>query len=179
MIQQLVEDPGKKEEYYEDCHTELRGGFAAEWLRKMDLMEARPREVSSHESEQVEYVHIELVVTEPRVERAQAEHVAVLEPLVAAMHSQADAVLCGQVTRDVQLVAFSCYCSPASTNEVEARLEGLDHMHQGQCRCYCCESRHLKVSKPGLHGAAAVHRRGLKHALALKNVLLEFGRTLR
>ena len=33
--------------------------------------------------------------------------------------------LCGQVTRVVQLVAFSCYDSPAM-NKTEDRLKGLD-----------------------------------------------------
>ena len=33
--------------------------------------------------------------------------------------------LCGQVTRVVQLVAFSCYDSPAMNN-AEDRLKGLD-----------------------------------------------------
>ena len=33
--------------------------------------------------------------------------------------------LCGQVTRAVQLVAFSCYDSPAM-NKTEDRLKGLD-----------------------------------------------------
>lgn len=81
-------------------------------------------------------------MTEIRVERAQAQlvivsnetssglretdHVAGFEPLIAEKHSQANTVLCGVVVRDVQLVAFSCYCSPAIVNEVETHLEGLD-----------------------------------------------------
>ena len=55
----------------------------------------------------------------------ETDHVAVVEPLVAEMHSHANAVLCDQVTRDVQRVQFSHYCSPAIANEVEARLEEL------------------------------------------------------
>lgn len=56
----------------------------------------------------------------------ETNHVAVVEPLVAERHSQANVVLCGQVTREFQLVPFSYYCSPAIANEVEARLERLD-----------------------------------------------------
>lgn len=56
----------------------------------------------------------------------ETDHVAVVEPLVAEMYSQANAVRCAQVTRDVQLVQSPYYCSPAIANEVEARLEGLD-----------------------------------------------------
>lgn len=64
----------------------------------------------------------DLVVTGIRVERAQAhlvivsndtsaglgetDHVAVFEYLVAGMHLKANVVPCGQVTRDVQPVAF-------------------------------------------------------------------------
>ena len=90
-------------------------------------------------------------------------------------------MLCGQVMRDVQLVAIFCYCSPAIGYEFEARLEGLDldsnqrvffrfpgstsyHMHQGQRPRDCCKCRHLKVSEPGFRRAAAVSRPRLKHS---------------
>lgn len=126
-----------------------------------------------------------IVSNKPSAGLHETNCVAVLGPLIAEIHLQANKVLCGRVMKYVQLVAYSCYCSPATATaiEVEAQLEGLDlgsnqrvifrflgsssyHFYQDQCRCKCCKSRHLKVSQPGLRGAAAVYRLGPKHSLA-------------
>ena len=76
----------------------------------------------------VERAQAQLVIVsnETSAELGATYHVAVFEPLVAGIHPQANAVLCGQVTRYVQLVPFSYYGSAAIANEVEARLEELD-----------------------------------------------------
>ena len=69
-----------------------------------------------------------IVSNEPSAGLRETNCVAVLEPLIAEIHLPAIAVLCGQVMKDVQLVVYSCYCSPAVATaiEVEAQLEGLD-----------------------------------------------------